>query len=53
MKAIYYVVFIGVFLCFAFAKAETTTSCDKECIYVAAKSGLNMRNTAGQKGKSY
>ncbi len=36
---------------YAFAKAETVPSYDKECIYVIAKSGLNMRDTAGPEGK--
>lgn len=35
----------------AFAKAETAPSYDKECIYVIAKNGLNMRDAAGPKGK--
>nr|WP_042286535.1 SH3 domain-containing protein [Nonlabens ulvanivorans] len=35
---------------YAFAKAETTPSYDKECIYVVAKSGLNMRDVAGPDG---
>ncbi|WP_405350650.1 hypothetical protein [Nonlabens sp. Asnod3-H03] len=38
------------FLNYAFAKAYTTPSYDKECIYVIAKNGLNMRNAAGPHG---
>ncbi|GAL73632.1 hypothetical protein JCM19275_2479 [Nonlabens ulvanivorans] len=38
------------FLNYAFAKAYTAPSYDKECIYVIAKNGLNMRNAAGPHG---
>ncbi len=38
------------FFNYAFAKAETTPFYDKECIYVVAKSGLNMRDVAGPDG---
>ncbi len=43
-------VFIVVFLCSAFAKAELRTLYDKECIYVAALNGLNLRDAAGPHG---
>lgn len=50
MKVILNHLFIVVFLCSAFAKADTAPSYDKECIYVAAKNGLNMRDAAGPMG---
>lgn len=38
------------FFNYAFAKAETKPLYDKECIYVIAKNGLNMRDAAGPEG---
>ena len=51
MKTKMYLVFIGVFLFSAFAKAEHLPLLDKECIYVIATGGLNMRDSAGPNGK--
>ncbi|WP_105070392.1 SH3 domain-containing protein [Nonlabens arenilitoris] len=50
MRAKYYLLFIVVLLLHAFAKAYTLTSYDKECIYVIARNGLNMRDAAGPQG---
>lgn len=51
MKANLNILLIVVFLCSAFAKAESIPAYDKECIYVVAKNGLNMRETPDAKGK--
>lgn len=49
-------VFLMVFVCFAFAKAESKEAdskkaYDKECIYVDAINGLNMRNAPNSKAE--
>lgn len=44
MKTTYYIVFIGVFLCFAFAKAQLEQD---TCYFILAQNGLNMRSGPG------